>query len=241
MSVLTAVARANRHYPVTPSGEARPLLRDEAYAKIKAHLLQENPDAFYSERALAARLGLGLAPVRSALERLRAEGLILVSPNSGFRLPEIAAREILDFYELRLVIECHVVRSLAGRLSDAQANQIEDILDEQETSAASGNTGRYHVLDLEFHTVLAAFHGNPEMERALRQLRDKMYRLSRRMHRAHPERLVTNAAQHRGIFDAVRAGKVDEAEVRMRSHLDWGRRFTLDPDQRNMSGHELPR
>ena len=234
MSTRTApwTARQDRE----SDGRARLLLKDEAYARIRAYLLDEQAGGSYSERALAARLDLGLGPVRSALERLRAEGLILVSPNSGIRLPEITAREILDFYELRLVIECHVVASLAGCLSAAQAERIGEILDEQEATSLRGDTTRYHELDLDFHTALAAFHGNAEMERALRQLRDKMYRLARRMHRTHPERLAVNTAQHRGIFEAVRSGNPEEAQARMRTHLDWGRRFTLDPDQRLGTG-----
>jgi len=87
-------------------------------------------------------------------------------------------------------------------------------------------------LDLDFHTALAEFHGNVEMEHALRRLRDKMFRLARRMHGAHPERLAVNAAQHRSIFEAVRAGDAEKANSSMKTHLDWGRRFTLDPDRR---------
>ena len=170
--------------------------------------------------------------MRSALERLRAEGLIIVTANSGIRLPEITSREILDFYELRLIIECHIVASLAGCLSAEQARAVEQILTGQEAAAASGDTIRYHQLDLDFHTVLAECHGNAEMEHALRRLRDKMYRLARRMHGAHPERLAINAAQHRGIFEAVRDGKVETAQARMKTHLNWGCRFTLDPDRR---------
>jgi DNA-binding GntR family transcriptional regulator len=236
---MAAAPEPSRHGHGHGAGSPGPrrLLKDEAYARIRAHLLDgQAADEPCSERGLAARLGLGLGPVRSALERLRAEGLIRVSPNSGIRLPEITAREILDFYELRTVIECHVAASLAGRLSAGQAEQVRAILDEQEGTAARGETGRYHELDLEFHTALAAFHGNGEMERALRQLRDKMYRLARRMHRDHPERLAINVAQHRGIFEAVRAGDAGEAQARMRTHLDWGRRFTLDPDGRLGSG-----
>lgn len=213
-------------------GQSRLLLKDEAYSKIRELLLTGSSDASYSERMLAAQLSLGLGPVRLAVERLRADGLIVVSPNSGIRMPEITSSEILDFYELRMVIECHVAHSLAGCLSPDQATQIDEILAEQESCAASGDTIRYHQLDLEFHAVLAEFHGNDEMEHALRRLRDKMYRLARRMHGAHPERLAVNAAQHRGIFEAVRAGNAEEAYQRMKTHLDWGRRFTLDPDRR---------
>lgn len=149
----------------------------------------------------------------------------MVSPNSGIRLPEITPKEILDFHKLHMVVECHVVASLAGCLTVEQAGDVEAILDEQEACAARADTVRYHQLDIEFH-------GNSEMAHALQRLRDKMFRLTRRMHGAHPERLAINAAQHRGIFDAVRAGNAAEATQRMRTHLDWGRRFTLDPDRR---------
>ena len=213
-------------------GQTRRLLKDDAYSKIREHLLEAGSEEACSERALAARLDLGLGPVRSALERLRAEGLIVVAANSGIRLPEITSREILDFYELRMVIECQVVASIAGSLSADQARTIDKILLEQEAAAASGDTVRYHQLDLEFHAALAACHANAEMENALGRLRDKMYRLARRMHGAHPERLAVNAAQHRGIFDAVREGNAEKAHSRMKTHLDWGRRFTLDPDRR---------
>jgi DNA-binding GntR family transcriptional regulator len=213
-------------------GHARLLLKDEAYSKIRTLLLHRDSEQTYSERVLAASLDLGLGPVRFALERLRAEGLIVVAANSGIRLPEITSREILDFYELRMVIECHVVASVSGCLTDDQARKIDAILVEQEATAASGDTIRYHQLDLDFHTALAEAHGNLEMEHALSRLRDKMFRLARRMHGAHPERLAVNAAQHRGIFEAVRAGDAVKAHSRMKTHLDWGRRFTLDPDRR---------
>ena len=213
-------------------GTVRLLLKDEAYSKIREVLLRGDSEQTFSERALAASLDLGLNPVRSALERLRAEGLIVVAANSGIRLPEITSREILDFYELRMVIECQVVASLSGCLTADQVSKIDAILAEQESTAASGDTIRYHQLDLDFHNALAESHGNTEMEYALRRLRDKMFRLARRMHGAHPERLIVNAAQHRGIFDAVRAGNAEQAHSRMKAHLDWGRRFTLDPDRR---------
>jgi DNA-binding GntR family transcriptional regulator len=213
-------------------GPKRVLLRDEAYSAIKEFLFAEDSEQVLSERTLASRLNLGLGPVRSAVERLRAEGLLTAVMNSGLRLPEITAREILDFYEMRMVVESHIAASLAGKISQSQSQQLEAILDEQEASAASGNTVRYHQLDLDFHTTLAEFHGNGEMIRALRQMRDKMHRLSLRLHRTHPERLSVNAGQHRAIVEAIREGDIDGSRSQMQTHLAWGRAFTLDPDGR---------
>ena len=79
---------------------------------------------------------------------------------------------------------------------------------------------------------MAEFYDNAEMVYALRRLRDKMYRLSRRMHRAHPERLSPNAAQHRAIMEAVRDGDAGRARREMEQHLNWGRNFTLDREGR---------
>ncbi|MGR9438486.1 GntR family transcriptional regulator (plasmid) [Rhizobium leguminosarum] len=213
-------------------GPKRVLLRDEAYQTIKEFLLTEESEEVLSERTLASRFKLGLAPVRSAVERLRAEGLLTAMMNSGLRLPEITAREILDFYEMRMVIEVHVVASLTGKLSDDQLKQLYAILDEQDICAEIRNTNRYHQLDLDFHTTLAELHGNSEMVRTLQQMRDKMYRLSRRLHRIHPERLSLNAQQHRAIVDAIREGEIDKSRRSMQAHLAWGRAFTLDPNGR---------
>ena len=217
----------------------RAFLKDEAYASIRDYLLGDHDDQNLSERTLATSLGLGLGPLRSALERLRAEGLIAVTPNSGLRLPEITAREIIDFYEMRIAVECHIANQLAGRLSSEQSDRLEDILTGQERAAETRDTVRYHHLDLDFHTSLTGFHGNLEMVRALGQLRDKMYRLSRRLHRTHPERLAVNAAQHRSIVEAIRSGDAREAWARMDTHLVWGRAFTLDPDGR-LGGSTMP-
>ncbi len=219
----------------------RTYLRNEAYTSVRDYLLSEEEDAGFSERSLAARLGLGLAPLRSALEQLRAEGLVAVAPNSGLRVPETTAREIIDFYEMRLLIECHIARQLAVRLTAPQSALLEEILTAQERAAETRDTVRYHQLDLDFHKTLTGFHGNPEMIRALGQLRNKMYRLSRRLHRAHPERLAVNAEQHRGIVDAIRSGDAEAARAQMETHLVWGRAFTLDPDSKLTSGPERQR
>ncbi|WP_171034248.1 GntR family transcriptional regulator [Lichenicoccus roseus] len=208
------------------------MLKDDALAAIREHLLGDDCTHPLSERSLAARLGIGLGSVRSALERLRAAGLVVATPNSGLRVPEVTSQEIIDFYEMRLVLECHIAAALAGRLTSEQSDQLDAILIEQEQTACARDTGRYHQLDLEFHAALVGFHRNAAMVRALDQLRDRMYQLSRRLHGAHPERLAVNAAQHRTIVNALRDGNPDEARQRMQTHLLWGRQFTIDPGGR---------
>ena len=143
-------------------GSPRMLLKDAAYSKIREVLLCGESEQAYSERAPAASPGLKLSSVPASLERLRAEGSIVIAPNSDIRLPEITSREILDFYGLRMVIECHVVASLTASLTADQTGKIDAIPAEQEATAANGETLRYHQLDLDFHATLAESHGNAE-------------------------------------------------------------------------------
>lgn len=209
------------------------LQKDRAYLTLKQFLFDtESTQTIFSERSLAARLEISLASVRSALERLRAEEVIETIPKAGIRLPQISPGDILEFYEFRIVVETYIARGIAGRLTQAQCAGLRALIAEQKEAARARDTNVYHRLDLQFHHILAEFHGNREMVRALSQMQDKMYRLSRRLHRTHPERLGINADQHESIVESICSGDPQKAEEAMRSHLTWGRDFTLDPDGR---------
>jgi DNA-binding GntR family transcriptional regulator len=212
--------------------KSRRSLKGEAYAKIKNFLFEDVAERVYSERQLATWLDIGLGSVRSAIERLRAEGLIAVLPNSGIRVPALTAHTIIDFYELRCVVESHVVASIAGQLAQHQIDYVDAILAKQERCVEEQRPEDYHDLDMAFHIALAEFHGNEEIVKTLSRLRDKMYRLSRQLHQSYPDRLETNTRQHRDIWAEVRAGNSGQAMKMLQNHLRWGQSGTLDPTLR---------
>lgn len=208
-------------------------LRERAYLQIKAALFQgDTGTANLSERQIAADLGLSLAPVRAALERLRAENLIVVTRSAGIQLPELTPDAILDFYEVRAILESHIVDELAGRDIADRCGHIEDILEQQLLCVEQGRADTYHDLDMQFHLALASLYGNAEMVRVLSGLRDRMHRLSSRLHTGHPERLGPNHEQHRLIFEAIRSGDGGRAREVLLSHLDGARSFIMDPRKR---------
>lgn len=210
-----------------------PILKEQAYERIKSVLLAPGySPGLLSERQLSATLGISLGPVRAALERLRAERLIVVSRNTGIQVPDLTPDAILDFYEVRAVLEARVVERLATRDISARCSTIESILSEQEMCVARNEAGLYHELDMQFHLELASLYGNAEIVRVLGGLRDRMQRLSLKLHAGHPERLAQNFLQHQGILEAIRAGDPQLSQERLISHLTGGRSFILDPDQR---------
>ncbi|CAN7633837.1 GntR family transcriptional regulator [Brucella pseudogrignonensis] len=215
------------------TGDGPQLLREQAYNRIKSELLKSSGDLALSERQLASDLGLSLAPVRAALERLRVENLIVVTRNAGIQLPQLTVDEILDFYEVRSVFEGHIVEGLAARDLRDQGAHIEDILEQQTECVAKGEVDNYHELDMQFHLALASLYGNAEMVRVLAGLRDRMHRLSTRIHTGHPERLAANCAQHCEIFAAIRSGDAQAARRLLIGHLNGGRDFIMTPGSRS--------
>jgi DNA-binding GntR family transcriptional regulator len=229
---MVADTSVDTHPGRSGASKAAPL-GEKAYEAVKTLLLEADGNGpVFSERALSKATGIGLAPVRSALARLRSEGIIVVTPQSGIRLPDLAPSAILDFYELRTVIESHVVSDLAKRgvgdlLGPARAR-----IEAQRALVDAGDTRGYHEEDARFHLALAELHGNAEIIRVLSSLRDRMHRLSSILHDGHPERMPLNFAQHVEILEAIADGDPQAATDRLVSHLSGARDHVMDPHSR---------
>ena len=106
-----------RRFRASQVRSGRALLKDRAYADLKV-LIQSGefpPNTFLSERQLVARLGMSKTPIRSALEHLEAQGLVVVSPQQGIVVTDLSVREITDLFDVRSAIEPFVAARLAER------------------------------------------------------------------------------------------------------------------------------
>ncbi|MDA1166066.1 MAG: GntR family transcriptional regulator [Planctomycetota bacterium] len=211
--------------------DARVLLKDRAYSELK-QLIQDvtfEPGAFLSERQLAGRLGMSKTPVKAALERLEIEGFIAVSPQQGIVVRELSVHEVADQFEIRVALECHVLRSVAGRLTDEQASVLTASIRQQKQAAKRRDVAELVALDAKFHMLFCEFHGNREITRVMSQLREKIHRVIGRVFQQQPERLGSSCDEHAAIVEAVLAGDAKLSAKRMEEHLDYGRQFLLDP------------
>ena len=221
----------SRKKSASTSCDGRVLLKDRAYSELK-RLIQDvtfEPGAFLSERQLAGQLGMSKTPVKAALERLEMEGFIAVSPQQGIVVRELSVHEVADQFEIRVALESHVLRSVAGRLTDEQASVLTASIRQQKQAAKRRDVAGLVALDAEFHMLFCEFHGNREITRVMSQLQEKIHRVIGRVFQQLPERLVSSCEEHAAIVDAVLAGDADLAAQRMEEHLDYGRQFLLAP------------
>ncbi len=204
-------------------------LAERAYQEIRRQILdlQLTPGTVVSERALAERLELGKAPIRAALVRLASDGLVSIAPRQGILISTPSIQDVIELFEIRVAIELHVVRELAGTLSELQFEQIRSNVEAYREFADNGNSTDSVPLDFEFHRLLCALHGNRQMQRVLDQTFDSLCREIRLAQSKFPQRIWKSVEEHQSVADALIEGDAGRAEGLMRSHLQFGQQFVL--------------
>jgi DNA-binding GntR family transcriptional regulator len=205
----------------------RVLLKDVAYDRLKDMIVRGEfePGRFLSERRLAAQLDMSKTPIRSAVERLANEGLLLVSPQQGIVVAEVSFGEIIDLFEIRTALESFVVGQLAGTLTPERARRLTTNLDAQLVAARQGDVVENMRLDTDFHFLLCEFQGNREITRVMWRMRDRLARIIVGVLRQRPQRMLESVQEHRAVVEAIVAGDGQGAAAAMKAHLAWGQRF----------------
>jgi len=205
------------------------LLKEQAYVKLKnlIKIGELPPGTFFSERRLTAMLGMSKTPIRSALERLEAEGFVTSSPQQGVVVRDLSLGEIIDLFDLRFALEPFIVRHLVGRLGVEQVRALEDNLKWQVDCYEKGDVVRCTQLDTDFHIAICEFYGNREIVRVMWQLRDKLYRVILQVLLQDPSRMKTSYEEHATILEVLVRGDQELSAATMIEHLQYGKQLLI--------------
>ena len=96
---------------------AEPTLTASALSRIRSDIIacRLMPDERLRFEALRERYGMGVSPLREALMRLEAEGLVQLEQNKGFRVSEVSRENLLDLMQTRIEIEFDRASVVAGK------------------------------------------------------------------------------------------------------------------------------
>ncbi len=206
---------------VLQSVGSRTSLRNEAIRTLQAAIIagELRPNVVYSAPALAAQLGMSATPVREAFLDLVKEGLVETVRNKGFRVVELAADELDELTEVRLLLEVPSVRALARRgLSPAEYRQLKQLAGQIERAAVHNDMVAHTKADLEFHTALLTLLGNQALIAIVGSLRirSRLYGLSALADRG---QLLPSSQEHVELLDLIRLQDADGAARLMRQHI----------------------
>ncbi|HST82195.1 MAG TPA: GntR family transcriptional regulator [Kineosporiaceae bacterium] len=199
---------------------ARAPLVDDVHGALVDMLMNHDvgPGARLNIDGLARALGVSPTPVREALARLEAQGLIVKEPRRSYMVaPLIGLEELRALIDFRLIVE-PAAAAAAARNASAEAAA------ELVTFARSGGAGRRDatanrqdmIYDAKFHDMIAELSGNPWLRDSLARLRSHlhMYRLYH-----HAQQAAATKPEHVAIAKAIADGDADAAAEAMRTHL----------------------
>ncbi|MFY1633520.1 GntR family transcriptional regulator [Solwaraspora sp. WMMB335] len=198
-------------------------LTDDVYGTIRAQLMDHivAPGARINIDALARNLQVSPTPVREALARLEADGLVRKRPLVGYTATPLLTREEFDeLVEMRLILETAAARRAAGRQHvPVDLDRLRDAADlPGPVPGAQGyaSIAAFTAADARFHNLLAELSGNGMLREAVVRLRPHLH-----LFRLHfpPTHYQTSGAEHHRIVEAVAAGDPDRADAAVRDHL----------------------
>ena len=185
------------------------------------------PSRRITEQEVAEVAGVSRTPVREALRRLHAEGVVDFRPNQGAMVTAWSDDDLDEIFELRSMLESHAARRAAQRATTEQIAALR-ALAEQRTDSPAGPTNRGLRLcdpNDEFHRALQAAAGSTRLTHALSAVLEAP--LSLKASDCITSEDVLRAQGHH--LEIVRALEVRDGEWAasvMRSHIQSARRRT---------------
>lgn len=158
-------------------------------------------------------------PIREALRRLTALGLVEIVPHKGARVLDLSGDDLCDTFLVRLALEPLAAELAAGRMGEEEAAQATAALKRLDEAIAMDAGDVIRVAHTEFHFAIYRAAASPWLLRAI----EPVWQNSERYRFANPidnDQFRLNHDEHAEILDACVAGNPDEARQAMFRHLD---------------------
>ena len=196
-------------------------IRDQVYQILRDEICAGKyaPGSWLQETELTEYLGVSRSPVREALRRLVADGLLMEIPNKGVFVKEFTCRDIDEIFDMRVMLESYAIRKSRSRMTSARLQKLFDILEELERTHAAGDLAAYTQIDEVLHNRIVELSENSLVIYTydrVRSMNQQFRVLSLTSHRRFDESLE----EHRQIVQSLAVGDVETACATNNRHLE---------------------
>lgn len=165
---------------------------------------------------LAEALEVSTTPIREALRDLASEGLVQLDAHRGGIVPELRRDELLEIYNIRMIIEPEAIRRATERISDDAISRIAELHDRMQNSESAAD---FITLNREFHLSIYDAVGSSRLLGILQGLLDASAMYVSASIRARPELQIEANADHVDILAALEARDPDRAAKAVIAHM----------------------
>jgi DNA-binding GntR family transcriptional regulator len=190
------------------------------YNKIKAQIEggEYSPAQSLTEAALAQEHGVSRNTIKKALLMLENDGYVTMDLNKGAKVASYSKTEVLQFLELREMLEGFIIRLAVPAFKDAEIKKLGKLLDQMKAYKEAGELLKYSQCNQEFHKIIyAACPNQPAVEVTLR-LKNQMKKYNSKTILI-PGRSDHSLQEHTEIYEAIRDRDADRAETCIKKHI----------------------
>lgn len=211
---------------VPPSGLDKTTLTERVYATLKEDILANRllPDTPLQEASIARALDVSRGPVREALRKLAAEGLVSLRPRRGAVVSSLTPEEFLDAYRVREALEVLAIRLATSRLEQDDLGQLESLNEEMLQAAEQEDVESFFRANADFHALLVDRSENPFLRDIYYPLMDQMQRYRLRSVNLRGG-LKRSCGEHETILEALRRRDAEQAGRLLSEHIQEPQRI----------------
>jgi DNA-binding GntR family transcriptional regulator len=211
--------------PPAPQPTAEPLLNhatlaEQVYQHLRREILSNAypPNAALPEKVLAGQLNVSRVPVREALHRLAADGLVTVRPRQGAFVSSLSPQQFLDAYRVREALEELAIKLALPNLTGEDIDALARLQAEMRTHAAADDANAFFAANRAFHGLFIERSRNDYLKGIYYPLIDQMrWHISSSLGlRGGLDRSIE---EHQAILVAVQSGDAEEAARLLREHI----------------------
>jgi DNA-binding GntR family transcriptional regulator len=201
---------------------------DKAYQAVRDGIIagRYRPSSRITEQEVVVVAGVSRTPVREALRRLHAEGLVDFTPNQGAMVTAWSADDADEIFDLRAMLESYGAARAAERATPAQVLELRRLAELQHDESlrrGDGHLERIGSLNSQFHRKLQEAANSARLARTVAALLEAPLIMKTFLNYT-PDDLLRSAAHHLELVRAVEARDAEWAASVMRSHLLAARR-----------------
>jgi DNA-binding GntR family transcriptional regulator len=193
---------------------------DVAYHYIKDRILEGTfkPAQKLVEMQLAELIGVSRNTVKQALLKLAQENLVVIEVNKGATIKSFTLEEVLNYLEIREVLEGLVARSATCNVTENNLERMRSILEQMKVHMDRQEFDKYSFLNTEFHGIIYQSTGNIQAVELINMIRTQLIRYQFRTILV-PGRSQSSFTEHTEIYKAIVARNEFEAEAAVRRHV----------------------
>jgi len=179
------------------------------------------------ESEIAASMGISRTPVREAVHKLEAEGLLQPLPRGGYVVRGLSLPDIEETFEIRSILESFAAYLAANRHSSKEILPLEKKMEEFQRYLDRDDLKELTRINTEFHEFLYALSRSQRLIKMIYDLRDEIYFLRKIILNSVDMARLSNK-DHREIIKAIKKREAKKVERLVRDHILRGKEFVIN-------------